>query len=287
MQQPSHSAVPGLRLGIIGGGRAAWAFGSSWRASGQTLSGIGLRSESNSQLPALLSTPRVDSRALIESSDVILIAVSDGAIADVSASLELRPDRAVFHASGSQTSELLPPVSARFSLHPLRALPPAGTAISLEGALLVAEGTAAGLKVARTIADNLEARLATIEAAQKPVYHAAAVFAANYVAVMLDIARRLMNSEGIVLPGLERELAALAESAIANWETQSGPMRFTGPASRGDLAVVARHLEALGGASSTGRIYAALAAEILNSTGSPEVSERATAELRKWLKGNA
>ncbi|MEO8217328.1 MAG: DUF2520 domain-containing protein [Acidobacteriota bacterium] len=283
-----HSSIPTLRLGIVGGGRAAWAFGSSWNAVRGSLSGFVLRPESMSSLPELLKAPRLEAEELMATSDVVLLAVSDTAIEQVGASLSplLRNDLAVFHASGSLSSEVLPLTPRRFSLHPLRALPPAGSRVSLSGALLVAEGSDEGLATAHSLAATLRGRMATIQAGQKPAYHAAAVFASNYVAVMLDIARRLMNAEGIDLPGLESELGALAESAIGNWESQGGPERFTGPASRGDLPVLKRHLAALGPSSPLGRIYSALARELISAENHSEAGSRAMDDLRKWLKEN-
>ena len=43
-----------MRLGILGGGRAAWAYGSAWRRISWPIDGVWLRAESQSRLPELL-----------------------------------------------------------------------------------------------------------------------------------------------------------------------------------------------------------------------------------------
>src|SRR5258706_1603940 len=131
-------------LGILGGGRAAWAYGSTWRRLGWPIDGVWLRPESQSRLPELLDAPR---KAIGElRADLLLIAVSDRAIGEVVAlvipsvergtwaggvpptvsrnptrpgpSLDARDDKlspVLFHASGA-----LPAPPGGFSLHPLK-----------------------------------------------------------------------------------------------------------------------------------------------------------------------
>jgi predicted short-subunit dehydrogenase-like oxidoreductase (DUF2520 family) len=236
-------------LAILGGGRAAWAYGSSWRRIGWPIDGVWLREESQSQLPELLGAPRKKLEEL--DADLVLIAVSDRAIAEVGARCPASP--IIFHASGA-----LPSIRGGFSLHPLRSLPPVGAPSDLRDALLVFEGQ--HREIAKTIAGAIGARFAQIDAADKPRYHAAAVFGSNYVAAMLDIAERFIGIDDV-----RDDLAALALSAIQNWRTHTDARRFTGPAARGDAAVVEQHVAALAGDAQISEIYQLLAAEIARS----------------------
>jgi len=235
-----------MRLGIIGGGRAAWAFGSTWRRIGWPIAGVTLRSDSPvAQLGAKRSIDE-----LAGESELVLIAVSDRAINDVAASIPQTP-AIIFHPSGILTS-----VRGGFSLHPLKSLPPAGEPSDLKGALLVFEG--AHRDVAKRIADAAGARFAEIAASQKVLYHAAAVFGSNYVAALLDAAEQLIG-----IDHARDDLAALAESAIENWRRHSDARRFTGPAARGDREVIARHLTALQQDPQLAEVYRILAERIL------------------------
>jgi predicted short-subunit dehydrogenase-like oxidoreductase (DUF2520 family) len=237
-----------MKLGIIGGGRAAWAFGSTWRRMGWPLTGIMLRSEG--PIARLLDTPRRSVAEVAKDSEVILVAVSDGAIAEVAASIPQTP-AIIFHPSGILTS-----VRGGFSLHPLKALPPVGEPSDLRDALLVFEG--AHRDVARRIADSAGARFAEIIAAQKALYHAAAVFGSNYVAALLDVAEELIGVEHA-----REDIAALAQSAIDNWRKHADSRRFTGPAVRGDQEVIERHLAALQRDPKLAELYRLLAERIL------------------------
>ncbi len=237
-----------MRLAIIGGGRAAWAFGSTWRRIGWPLAGIALRSDS--AIAGLLQTSKRTIDELAKESDLILTAVSDRAIAEVAQSIP-QTKAIIFHPSGALTS-----VRGGFSLHPFKALPPVGEPSDLRGALLVFEG--AHQEVARQIAEAAGARFAEIAPEQKVLYHAAAVFGSNYVAALLDIAEELI---GIAHAG--DDLAALADSAIENWRAHSDARRFTGPAARGDRDVLERHISALQGDPQIAEIYRLLAERIL------------------------
>jgi predicted short-subunit dehydrogenase-like oxidoreductase (DUF2520 family) len=230
-----------MRLAIIGGGRAAWAFGSTWRRIGWPIAGVVTRAPS--PIASLLGAPSV-----IGDADLLLLAVSDRALHEV----EIPTTGAiVFHCSGVH-----PSIRGGFSLHPLKALPPVGEPSDLRDTLLVFEG--AHREVAQEIARAAGARFAEIDREAKTRYHAGAVFGSNYVAALLDIAEEL-----IALPGAREDIAALARSAIDNWAAHRDARRFTGPAARGDSEVMKRHADALAESPELAEIYRLLAARIV------------------------
>jgi len=225
-----------MKLGIIGNGRASWAFASTWRRIGWPITGIATR-----------GTPIEE---LANSSDLLLVAVSDRAIEEVVAAIP-ETNAIIFHPSG-----VLPAMKGGFSLHPLKSLPPVGEPSDLQDTLLVFEG--AHRDVAQQIATASGARFAEIPAGAKPRYHAGAVFGSNYVAALLDIAEELIGIEGS-----REDIAALARSAIDNWSAHRDARRFTGPAARGDVAVIERHLAALRDQPELAELYRLLAARIV------------------------
>ncbi len=238
-----------MRLGILGGGRAAWAYGSAWKRIGWPLSGVWLRDASHSHIAELLETTRQEMTDLARDSELLLVAVSDRAIADVAAAVP-ETEALVFHASGAMLS-----LRDGFSLHPLKSLPPVGANIDLEGTLLVFEGQ--HRRTAKLIAAAIGARFADVSPEQKALYHAAAVFGSNYVAAMLDISAGLMTRAGV--GNVRDDLIALASSAMENWRRHDDAARFTGPAVRGDQEVIARHLEVLRGDPRLAELYELLA----------------------------
>jgi predicted short-subunit dehydrogenase-like oxidoreductase (DUF2520 family) len=229
-----------LSLGIIGSGRAAWAFASTWKRIGWPVTGIASRGDGWGRTI----------EELAETSDLILIAVSDRAIEEVAAAIP-ETKAIIFHPSGA-----LPALRGGFSLHPLKSLPPVGEPSDLQGTLLVFEG--AHREIAEEIAKKAGARFAEISPDAKTRYHAAAVFGSNYVAALLDIAEELIGIDGV-----REDIAALARSAIDNWLAHTDARRFTGPAARGESEVMQRHLDALRDQPELAEIYRLLAARIL------------------------
>src|ERR1700736_4733228 len=154
-----------LSLGIIGSGRAAWAFASTWRRIGWPITGIATR---GAQWDI---APRKTIDELAATSDILLVAVSDRAIEEIAAKIP-ETKAIIVHPSGA-----LPSLRGGFSLHPLKALPPVDEPSDLVGTLLVFEG--AHRDVAQRIAQEAGARFGEIAADAKTRYHAAAVFGSN------------------------------------------------------------------------------------------------------------
>jgi predicted short-subunit dehydrogenase-like oxidoreductase (DUF2520 family) len=254
-----------MKLGIIGGGRAAWAFGSAWRSLGRPLAG--LTSRSPTPVASLLDAPQLDLATLLARSEVVLVAVSDSALRQVAQTVlaSVQPGTPMFHPSGSQSSDVFAPHPVRFSLHPLQSLPPAGQPATFIRTLFTFEGAAEARALAQKFVAGVGGRFAEISRDRKPLYHAAAVFASNYVEALLEIAQQTLEESGID-QNVRAELAGLARSAIDNWLRDE----FTGPLARGDQATIDLHLRALGNDASRAELYRLLAeslAKTLESKG--------------------
>lgn len=247
-----------MNLTIIGGGRAAWAFGRAWQDAGWVVDRVALRTGSTSRVPELLGVERVSLDDDL-TSEVVLVAVPDDALSSHCPRVAERAPATTWllHPSGSHDSSLFGQHERAFSLHPLRALPRPGAATGLADALLVFEGNDSSLMLAKTIADGVGARFARVSREGKPIYHAAAVIAANLVAAQLDVAGELMVRAGLSPQDLKNEIASLARSAIENWAGNDGVERFTGPVARGDVALVRRHLDHLSDDDLARQIYLA------------------------------
>jgi predicted short-subunit dehydrogenase-like oxidoreductase (DUF2520 family) len=78
-----------------------------------------------------------------------------------------------------------------------------------------------------------------------PLYHAAAVIASNYVVVLADLARALLVDAGVPAERAVPALVPLIKSVVVNLADQGLPGALTGPAVRGDVATIEKHLGAL------------------------------------------
>lgn len=197
-------------------------------------------------------------RALGQAADlrparVWMLAVGDDQIAPVCAALAAGGQLAgatVFHCSGAKASNELQAArdaGARVaSVHPVRSFAdPAAVAAAFDGTWCGVEGDAEALAVLTPACAAIGARLVAIDAAAKTVYHAASVFASNYLVTVLDAALRAYAAAGVP-PEVARELARpLAGETLANVFKLGAPAALSGPIARGDVATVARQHAAL------------------------------------------
>lgn len=243
------------------------------------MAGVALREGSSSKLPGLLDAPAVPVERLAAESDLLLLAIPDGAIAQVARQIapNLGERSFLFHASGSLPSSVLGASPRAFSLHPLAALPPAGTTLS-SLPLLVFEGPEESVQVARYVASAFGSPMSRIDPRSKPLYHAGAVLGSNHVAALLEVAVDVLRSAGIGESESRQAVAALARSAIENWESSPPTGRFTGPVARAERATITSHLDALAARPEIGEIYRRLSLEVAGavenaSQGDVEISE--------------
>lgn len=185
----------------------------------------------------------------------VLLAVPDGAIAEVAArvvELGAPGDGCVaIHLSGAQPAGMLAPLAARGyaigSLHPLQTVAdPRTGAERLRDAFFTFEGDAAARTAAAEIVEAADGRLLEVRAADKPRYHAACVFASNYVVACAGVATRLLAAAvNVSQAEATRALEPLWRGAVQNLDQLGIPRALTGPVARGDLETVRGHLAAL------------------------------------------
>jgi predicted short-subunit dehydrogenase-like oxidoreductase (DUF2520 family) len=94
----------------------------------------------------------------------------------------------------------------------------------------------------------------------KPLYHAGAVFASNYVVAVLEAALRLFDGAGVDRAAALEPVLALARGTLDNIAKVGIPAALTGPVERGDAGTVRLHVEAIRDrAPAMAEAYAALA----------------------------
>jgi predicted short-subunit dehydrogenase-like oxidoreductase (DUF2520 family) len=173
-------------------------------------------------------------REVAADADLVILAVPDGAIREVAASLGIGPW--VAHLSGATTLDALDPHERRFSVHPLQTLTTERGAEQLDGAwgAITAE-TDDAMAHARWLAERLGLRAFPLHDADRPLYHAAAVIAGNFLVTLYRSAARLCEEVGAPPEALVPLLQRTIENGFV----------LTGPIARGDWATVEAHLEAL------------------------------------------
>jgi predicted short-subunit dehydrogenase-like oxidoreductase (DUF2520 family) len=166
--------------------------------------------------------------------DLVVICVPDDAIADVAAGVPVGPWLA--HVSGATSLTALEPHERRFSVHPLQTFTRARGPEQLDGAwAAVTAETEEARAAGRWLADTLGLRPFDLDDAARPLYHAGAAIASNYLVTLHAVAADLFRAAGAP----PEALVPLMQRTIENG------FELTGPIERGDWETVEAHRRAI------------------------------------------
>ncbi|MBI5281176.1 MAG: DUF2520 domain-containing protein [Candidatus Solibacter usitatus] len=252
--QSGHDAA----LAIAGTGRMASALGALLSRCGIPILAVAGRSpHSTAEAVRFTGAARAVTFAELPAiASRILIAVSDDALPAVSSELAAAGlgGALVLHTCGAAGPAALAPLRAAANstgvLHPLQTVPSAEAGLlSLPGSTFAYAGDSAAAGWARQLIHLLGGEPLPVDATRWPLYHAAAVMACNYHAVLVDAALDLMESAGIGRGPALHALAPLIRAATANILCAGPAQALTGPIRRGDAGTVASHMAALASSS--------------------------------------
>lgn len=172
--------------------------------------------------------------ALGDDGQLVVLCVPDSSIAETARGLEVGPW--VAHVSGATTLSALDPHRRRFSMHPLQTFTRARGPEQLDGAwaAVTAEG-----EQARTagfwLAETLGLKPFELSDDARPLYHAGAAIASNYLVTLHAVASELFRAAGAP----PEALVPLMRGTIDNG------FELTGPIERGDWETVEAHRRAI------------------------------------------
>lgn len=221
----------------------------------------------------------------------VILSVPDEVLPEISMTLAAHGEApggcVAFHLSGALGTDPLAPLVQRGygvgTLHPLQTLAdPVLGARQLQGVYFAISGEPNALGTARRIVHHLGGFSLSVPVPQRPLYHAAAVFASNYLAGLMNSAARLLAQTGVPEDEALAAILPLARGGLENLE-RMGPIRaLTGPISRGDLETVRLHLRTL--EPRERRLYATLGLELLNLAREGDLAEEEAEEIRMILE---
>ena len=182
---------------------------------------------------------------------LLFLAVPDGAVAGMAdriAALGPPPGLAVVHVSGSLGLEALAalPDNPRGSFHPLQSFPAPRDPAAFRGITVAVDATTPALLASlKRLARALGAKPKRVRDSERVLYHAAAVFASNFVLASVDEGVRLLQAAGWSRQEAERALMPLVEGVVENMRRRGVVAALTGPIRRADVGTVERHLAAV------------------------------------------
>jgi len=245
-------------LNLVGCGRVGRTLGRLWQAQGvlQIQDVLTTAPASAQAAVAFIGAGRpVATLAGMQPADFWLVAVPDRQIAASAAEmarvLGQQPPATAFHASGALGAAELAPLRAlgwhTASAHCILSFATPQTAVQqFAGTPCGIEGEAPATAALRQLFSAIGAACFDLAAEQKLLYHAAAVFGTNFLPVLQALAEQLWLDSGVppeLLPQLRR---TLLRHAVDNVLALGPAGALTGPAARGDTALVQRQGQAVG-----------------------------------------
>ena len=172
----------------------------------------------------------------------------------------------VFHSSGALTSDALQALKQKkasvASVHPLMTFVH-GSRPQWKGVPFALEGDPKAVKAAGEIVKALGGEPFQVRKQDKALYHAWGTFLSPLLLSFVTTAEQLARATGIPAQSARKKMLPIVMQTLSNY-TNLGPARsFSGPLVRGDAAIVAAHLKALGRIPEAREVYTALARSAL------------------------
>ncbi len=184
--------------------------------------------------------------------EVIFLAVPDDALKEATRKLLLfkQSGRIVMHSSGALGSEELDHIRKRGahcgSLHPMQSFPQKFLPPDHWKKIIFSfEGDEECLPFVEKLIQKTESRLLQLTLDQKLALHIAGVFTANYTTALINLAEGILINAGIKGIPKNEILAPLLKGVAENLEKAPSDSILSGPAKRGDINILRKHLQYL------------------------------------------
>ena len=247
--------TPSLTFAVVGAGMVGTAIGFLLQKSGNSITAVADLSQAHlKRASSYIRSPgfRHPSEAAARA-DCVLITTPDdrilSACGEIAAGSNVKGKK-VFHMSGAGGLDLLAPAARAgaltASIHPLQSFS------SIDGAIASIPGSYFGVtadtgvkKLAADIVRDLQGVPIPISAEQKPLYHAAACIASNYLVSLMSVVESIYLSIGFSEKDARRAYLPLVYGSLKNIENQGCPNALTGPIARGDSGTIQKHIDAM------------------------------------------
>jgi len=243
-----------MKVAVIGAGRVGTGVAVLLQRAGHRIVAVSGRGPTRDRAARYLpGVPVLDAVPAAEVAELVMLGVPDDLIEPTAEALAgagaVGAGRWVAHLSGARGLDVLATVreagGGRLAIHPLQTFPDVVSAIDgiPDCAVAVTADDEEGYGVAERIADDLLGVPFRLDDALRARYHAAAVFASNYVIAASAVAAHLFASAGV--PDPVRAMQPLQRSTLDNLARLGPGVALTGPAVRGDAGTIERNLRAV------------------------------------------
>jgi predicted short-subunit dehydrogenase-like oxidoreductase (DUF2520 family) len=196
-------------------------------------------------------------------SKIFIIAVPDDAIEDVARELKLPDGAFLVHTSGSQSLSALGYATTTNIgvFYPLQTFTKGSKVDFHDVPIFIESDSNETEKVLTTMGKALSRKVLKISSEERKALHVAAVFASNFTNHMFTIAQDIMDQNRLSFDLLKPLIAETLNKGLSLGPSQSQ----TGPARRGDLEILDRHMEFLNEDESISEIYKVISQHIVDT----------------------
>jgi predicted short-subunit dehydrogenase-like oxidoreductase (DUF2520 family) len=242
-----------LKIGFIGAGTVGTALAVRLAGRGYPVVAVSSRSRASARkLAKAAGGCRVfgNSQAVADNAELIFITTPDDAIAFVVSKVSWRPGQSIVHCSGADSTDILQSAKEAGAkvgaFHPLQTFASPRQAMeNIPGSTFALEAEEPLLGALKNMAAALDGQWVELKAEDKVLYHAAAVFACNYMVTLVKLATDLWQTFDVSPPKATKALVPLLRGTLHNIETIGIPNCLTGPIARGDTGTINKHLQVL------------------------------------------
>ncbi len=252
----AHCTVParGIRtLNLVGAGRVGRTLATLWARQGvfKIQDVLTSRLASAQEACTAIGTGTAVARIpAMRPADAWMLGVQDDRIAEIASTLATAQateiaDPIVFHCSGAQSASSLQPLSdlgwRTASAHCILSFATVEAAMQqFAGTACALEGDATACEVLESAFHAIGGQCFRVAGEDKVLYHAAAVFATNFLPVLQSVAEAAWTRSGVPHALIPHLRARLLRHAVDNITRQGPAGALTGPAARGDVAAIER-----------------------------------------------
>ncbi len=220
----------------------------------------------------------------------VFITVSDDAIADTVARLsEGKQDLAdvhFVHCSGTHASQILAPLQEKgakvASFHPMKAI--TRKTVSFKDIWFDMEGDRELLEELEQIAHIMEAKTFEVLPKAKPLLHASAVVASNYLVVLAELVTRITGMGEVSPEHALQAMMPLMQNTLQNVEELGVTDALTGPIARGDVETIQQHIKSMQANSELLMLYKTLGLEAVKIAERKSGETASLKEIKKLLE---
>ncbi len=246
-----------LKIALVGTGNVAWYLANAFMQTAHQIVEIyGRNSTKANELAANSNAFAKENLNFKESqAEIILLAVSDNALPEITAQIQLNRNQIVAHTSGSTSMRIFENLQsqAKFGVfYPLQTFSKDRKVARQEVPLCIEGNTTETAIRLEVLAKTISRKVYLISSEKRLKLHLAAVFANNFVNHLLGIAQEILQNENLPFELLGPLIQETFSKVI---EAENIYAIQTGPARRNDQIIIQKHLQLLQNDTQKLKIY--------------------------------